>query len=283
MRERGAKALQRAYRDHTILGAASCNKRSNVQGHSLRPHHASRYYGYHCRNHNRGVTRRRMTLHPHGARLRSHGRNVDHYRSSYGRCRLFARTGPHALADIASATISTAPAVDSMFAGVAPLQSTGQDDVSFLDNRGYAAALETGIHPSALSFATTETDFLTIPQLGQVIVEDRLEVGANSTIDRGPTRDTIIGTRTRIEDLLQIGHNVRLGRYRVIVAQVGIAGSTSGFCPGRRSGPMAGRQSIGQGGRIGAQAGVITDIPAGSVLLRVLRNRARSSSGRLPR
>ena len=226
-----------------------------------------------------------------------------------GDARFFSRSGPHALADIASAAVGTAPAIDRMFNGVAPLQSAGQDEVSFLDNGRYAAALERtmagavivhpqmqarvpsgtiaivttstyegwarvaalfhpvppprpGIHPSALvdrdaqvdasaeigpyavvearaeigpgcrigsfvsigtgvtmgrdcrigahaslshallgsrvyiypgarigqegfSFATTKTGFLSVPQLGRVIVEDDVEVGANTTIDRG--------------------------------------------------------------------------------------------------
>jgi UDP-3-O-[3-hydroxymyristoyl] glucosamine N-acyltransferase len=280
-----------------------------------------------------------------------------------------------------------------MFAGVAPLQTAGQDEVSFLDNRRYAAALEQtmagavivhpqmqarvpssaiaivtastyegwarvaalfhpvlpsrpGIHPTALvnrdarvdataeigpyavveagaeigpgcrigpfvsigagvimgrdcriganvslshallgsrvyiypgarigqegfSFATTKVGFLSIPQLGRVIIEDDVEVGANSTIDRGSTRDTIIGVGTRIDNLVQIGHNVRLGRCCVIVAQVGIAGSTilEDFVQVGGQAAMAGHLRIGQNSQIGAQAGVISDVPAGSVLL----------------
>jgi UDP-3-O-[3-hydroxymyristoyl] glucosamine N-acyltransferase len=280
-----------------------------------------------------------------------------------------------------------------MFAGVAPLQTAGQDEVSFLDNRRYAAALEQtmagavivhpqmqarvpssaiaivtastyegwarvaalfhpvlpsrpGIHPTALvnrdarvdataeigpyavveagaeigpgcrigpfvsigagvimgrdcriganvslshallgsrvyiypgarigqegfGFATTKVGFLSIPQLGRVIIEDDVEVGANSTIDRGSTRDTIIGVGTRIDNLVQIGHNVRLGRCCVIVAQVGIAGSTilEDFVQVGGQAAMAGHLRIGQNSQIGAQAGVISDVPAGSVLL----------------
>lgn len=310
-----------------------------------------------------------------------------------GDARFFTRSGPHALADIASAAVGTAPAIMKMFAGVAPLQSAGQDEVSFLDNRRYVPALEEtmagavivhpqmqarvprsaiaivtastyegwarvaalfhpvppprpGIHSSALidpeaqvdpsaeigpyavvearaeigpgcrigsfvsigsgvtvgrdcrigshaslshallgsrvyvypgarigqegfSFATTKTGFLSIPQLGRVIVQDDVEVGANSTIDRGSTRDTIIGAGTRIDNLVQIGHNVQLGRCCVIVAQVGIAGSTilEDFVQVGGQAAMAGHLRVGQGSQIGAQAGVISDVPAGSVLL----------------
>jgi len=119
------------------------------------------------------------------------------------------------------------------------------------------------------SFATTETGFLSIPQLGRVIIEDDVEVGANTTIDRGSTCDTIIGAGTRIDNLAQIGHNVRLGRCCVIVAQVGIAGSTvlEDFVQVGGQAAMAGHLRIGQGSQIGAQAGVISDVPAGSALL----------------
>ena len=82
------------------------------------------------------------------------------------------------------------------------------------------------IGQEGFSFATTKNGFLSIPQLGRIIVEDDVEVGANTTIDRGSIYDTVIGAGSRLDNLVQIGHNVRLGRCCVIVAQVGIAGST---------------------------------------------------------
>jgi UDP-3-O-[3-hydroxymyristoyl] glucosamine N-acyltransferase len=298
-----------------------------------------------------------------------------------GDARFYARSGPHALADIASTAVGTAPVIERMFTGVAPLQSAGPDEVSFLDNRRYSGALEQtmagavivppqmqarvpsgtiaivtaaayegwarvaalfhpvppptpGVHPLALldpdarvdasaeigpgcrigafvsigagvavgrdcrigshaslshalvgarvyiypgarvgqegfSFATTKTGFLSIPQLGRVIVEDDVEVGANATIDRGSTRDTVIGAGTRIDNLVQIGHNVRLGRCCVIVAQVGIAGSTilEDFVQVGGQAAMAGHLRVGQGSKVGAQAGVISDVPPGAILL----------------
>jgi len=310
-----------------------------------------------------------------------------------GDARFFARSEPHTLADIAVAAGGNAPSVERMFSGVAPLQSAQPDQVSFLDNRRYAPALEqtlagavivhpemqkhvppdtiaivtrsayegwarvaalfhpapaprAGIHASAVidpaasvdasveigafvvieagaeigpgcrigafvfigngvtigrdcrigshaslshamlgsrvfiypgarigqegfSFAATKTGFLSIPQLGRVIVEDDVEVGANTTIDRGSTRDTVIGVGSRIDNLVQIGHNVQLGRCCVIVAQVGIAGSTilEDFVQVGGQAAMAGHLRIGQGAQIGAQAGVISDVAAGAVLL----------------
>jgi UDP-3-O-[3-hydroxymyristoyl] glucosamine N-acyltransferase len=102
-----------------------------------------------------------------------------------------------------------------------------------------------------------------------VIVGDDVEVGANSTIDRGSTRDTIIGTGTRIDNLVQIGHNVRVGRCCVIVAQVGIAGSTilEDFVQVGGQAAMAGHLRIGKGSQIGAQAGVISDLAEHSAVL----------------
>jgi UDP-3-O-[3-hydroxymyristoyl] glucosamine N-acyltransferase len=125
------------------------------------------------------------------------------------------------------------------------------------------------IGQEGFSFAATETGFLSVPQLGRVVVEDDVEVGANTTIDRGSTRDTIIGAGTRIDNLVQIGHNVRIGRCCVIVAQVGIAGSTvlEDFVQVGGQAAMAGHLRIGQHSQIGAQAGVIADAPAGSILL----------------
>jgi UDP-3-O-[3-hydroxymyristoyl] glucosamine N-acyltransferase len=107
-----------------------------------------------------------------------------------------------------------------------------------------------------------------MPQLGRVIVEDDVEVGTNPTIDRGSVRDTVSGAGTRSDNLLQIGHNVRLGRCCVMVAQVGIAGSTSREDFVRVDGQvvMAGHLRVARGSQIGAQAGVISDIPAGSAL-----------------
>jgi len=318
---------------------------------------------------------------------------IEDIEDQVGDERFFARSGPHPLAAIASAAGGAAPAIEKLFLGVAPLQSAGPDQVSFLDNRRYAGVLEqtkagavivhpemvervpaatiaitttavyegwarvaalfhpipplrAGIHRTAIveagahvdpsaevgpyavigadaqigpgcrigphvcigkgvrigqdsrigahasvsharlgarvylypgarigqegfSFAPTKTGFLSIPQLGRVIIEDDVEVGANTTIDRGSMRDTVIGAGTRLDNLVQIGHNVRLGRCCVIVAQVGIAGSTTldDFVQVGGQAAIAGHTHIGQGVQIGAQAGVISDAAAGSVLL----------------
>ena len=79
---------------------------------------------------------------------------------------------------------------------------------------------------------------LKVPQIGRVIIQDDVEIGANSTIDRGANRDTIIGEGTKIDNLVQIAHNVVIGRHCVIVSQVGISGSTElgDFVVARRAG-----------------------------------------------
>jgi len=310
-----------------------------------------------------------------------------------GNARFFSRSGPHSLAIVAEAACGVAREHDLLLEGIAPLQTAGPNEVSFLDNRRYAAALEQtsagavivhpdmqtrvpaatvsilttdpyagwarvaalfhpvppvspGIHPSAVvaenafidpsaevgplsvieagveigpgcrigpcavigcgvtvgqdcrigahvslshallgarvyvypgarigqegfGFTPIKSGFLTVPQLGRVILEDDVEVGANTTIDRGSARDTVIGAGSRLDNLVQIGHNVVLGRCCVIVAQVGISGSTvlEDFVRVGGQAAMAGHLRIGQGAQIGAQAGVIADLPSGTIVL----------------
>ena len=104
-----------------------------------------------------------------------------------------------------------------------------------------------------------------VPQVGRVIVMDGVEIGANSTIDRGAIRDTVIGEGTKIDNLVQIAHNVEIGRHCVLAAHTGISGScTIGdyVMMGGRVG-LADNITVGSGAMIGAAAGVMTDIPAG--------------------
>ena len=125
------------------------------------------------------------------------------------------------------------------------------------------------IGQEGFGFATTPAGFLTVPQLGSVILHDDVEVGANSTIDRGSAQDTVIGAGSRLDNLVQIGHNVRLGRCCVIVALAGISGSTvlGDFVMVGGQVGMAGHLSIGDRARIGAQAGVIADLPAAAEVI----------------
>lgn len=127
------------------------------------------------------------------------------------------------------------------------------------------------IHPGArlgqdgFGFAMGAKGHLKVPQIGRVIVQDDVEIGANSTVDRGTTRDTVIGEGTKIDNLVQIGHNVSIGRHCVIVSQVGISGSATledYVVLGGQAG-VAGHVRIGMGAQIGAKSGVMTDLAAG--------------------
>lgn len=122
------------------------------------------------------------------------------------------------------------------------------------------------IGQDGFGFAMGPGGHLKVPQIGRVIVQDDVEIGANCTLDRGATRDTIVGEGTKIDNLVQIGHNVVVGRHCVIVAQSGIAGSTElgdFVMVGGQTG-IAGHLTIGAGARIAAQSGVMRDVPAGA-------------------
>ncbi|WP_421851152.1 UDP-3-O-(3-hydroxymyristoyl)glucosamine N-acyltransferase [Oricola sp.] len=104
-----------------------------------------------------------------------------------------------------------------------------------------------------------------IPQIGRVIIQDRVEIGAGSTIDRGALDDTVIGEGTKIDNLVQIAHNVVIGRHCVIAAHGGISGSVTvgDACMfGGRVG-IADHLKIGSGVQIAAGSGVMNDIPDG--------------------
>jgi UDP-3-O-[3-hydroxymyristoyl] glucosamine N-acyltransferase len=104
-----------------------------------------------------------------------------------------------------------------------------------------------------------------VAQVGRVIIQDDVEIGANSTIDRGSMRDTVIGEGTKIDNLVQIAHNVVIGRHCIVVSQTGISGSVTvgdGAMLGGQTG-IADNRTIGEGAQIAAQAGVMTDVPDG--------------------
>jgi UDP-3-O-[3-hydroxymyristoyl] glucosamine N-acyltransferase len=105
-----------------------------------------------------------------------------------------------------------------------------------------------------------------VPQIGRVIIQDDVEIGSNSTIDRGAARDTVIGEGTKIDNLVQIAHNVEIGRHCLLAGQTGISGSTvvgDHVMMGGQVG-IADNLKIGDGAMIGASSGVGTDIPAGA-------------------
>lgn len=105
-----------------------------------------------------------------------------------------------------------------------------------------------------------------VPQVGNVVTAADVDIGANTTIDRARFGSTYIGEGTKIDNLVQIAHNVRIGKHCLLVAQVGVSGSTQigdGVVIGGQTG-VVGHLSIGDGAMIAAAAGVVKSVPAGS-------------------
>ncbi len=121
-----------------------------------------------------------------------------------------------------------------------------------IGTRGFGFAMDPGGH-------------VDVPQLGTVIVEDFVEIGANSTVDRGAGPNAVIGYGTKIDNLVQIGHNVRTGQGCVIVGQAGIAGSTllEDYVIVAAQAGVAGHLTLGRGAQIAATSGVMRDVGPG--------------------
>jgi UDP-3-O-[3-hydroxymyristoyl] glucosamine N-acyltransferase len=125
------------------------------------------------------------------------------------------------------------------------------------------------IGADGFGYARDGARYVKIPQVGRVVVEDDVEIGANVTIDRATLGETRIGRGTKIDNLVQIAHNVQVGEDTVIVAQVGISGSTrigSRVTLAGQAG-IVDHLTIGDDVIVGAQSGVSKDIPAGSIVL----------------
>ncbi|HWR81969.1 MAG TPA: UDP-3-O-(3-hydroxymyristoyl)glucosamine N-acyltransferase [Candidatus Deferrimicrobium sp.] len=123
----------------------------------------------------------------------------------------------------------------------------------------------TVIGSDGFGFAESDQGLKKIKQVGWVEIEDDVEIGSNTSIDRGALGPTKIGRGTKIDNLVQIAHNVEIGRHCVIVSQVGISGSTKigdGVMLGGQVG-IVGHLEIGDKVRIGAQSGVAKSVPAG--------------------
>ncbi len=121
------------------------------------------------------------------------------------------------------------------------------------------------IGQDGFGFAIDPSGYIKIPQLGRVIIEDDVEIGANSCIDRGAGPDTVIGRGTWIDNLVQIGHNVRIGKGCILVGQAGVAGSTvlEDYVVLAGQVGVAGHLRIGKGARLAAQSGVLSDLEGG--------------------
>jgi UDP-3-O-[3-hydroxymyristoyl] glucosamine N-acyltransferase len=122
------------------------------------------------------------------------------------------------------------------------------------------------IGQDGFGFAMGPRGHLKVPQIGRVIVQNDVEIGANTCIDRGANRDTLIGEGTKIDNLVQIGHNVEVGRHCIIVSQVGISGSTKledFVALGGKVG-VAGHLTIGMGAQVAGGSDVGQDVPRGA-------------------
>lgn len=149
------------------------------------------------------------------------------------------------------------------------------------------------IGQDGFGYVPDEAGYRKVPQVGRVIIQDRVEIGANTTIDRGGLRDTVIGEGTKIDNLVQVGHNVSIGRHCIIVAQCGLSGSVTVEDYAVLGGQVgiADHLTIGEGAQVGAKSGVMRDIPAGErwlgypamprrTLLRVWAQQKSEGSGR---
>ena len=135
---------------------------------------------------------------------------------------------------------------------------------------GANCIIHTGVRigQDGFGFAMGAGGHIKVPQLGGVVIGDDVEVGANTCIDRGSGPNTIIGDGTKIDNLVQIGHNVEIGRGCIIVAQVGIAGSSriaDYVVIGGQAG-LSGHIKIGQGAKIAAGSGVMKDVEPGKTV-----------------
>ncbi len=117
-------------------------------------------------------------------------------------------------------------------------------------------------------FAMEADGFIDVPQLGRVVIEDNVEIGANTTIDRGAGPDTVIGAGSKIDNQVQLGHNVRLGKHCVVVAQAGVAGSTileDQVVLAAKAG-VSGHLRLARGAQVAADAGVMKNVGPGETV-----------------
>ncbi len=121
------------------------------------------------------------------------------------------------------------------------------------------------IGQDGFGYAPGPSGMIKIVQIGRVIIQDHVEIGAETTIDRGTMDDTVVGEGTKIDNQVQIGHNVRIGRHCALVSKVGVAGSAkigNGVQIGGAAG-INGHITIGDGAQIAAMSGVMGDVPPG--------------------
>ena len=125
------------------------------------------------------------------------------------------------------------------------------------------------IGADGFGYVLDQGQHLKVPQIGNVVIQDDVEIGANTAIDRAALGSTVIGKGTKIDNLVQVGHNTVLGEHCIVCGQVGIAGSTKVGSHVTLAGQvgLGGHLQIGNKATVGAQAGVMHDIPEGQIWL----------------
>jgi UDP-3-O-[3-hydroxymyristoyl] glucosamine N-acyltransferase len=125
------------------------------------------------------------------------------------------------------------------------------------------------IGSDGFGFAPDRENYKKIPQIGNVVIGDNVEIGANSTIDRATMGSTVIRDGVKLDNQVQVAHNVEIGENTVIAAQTGISGSTKvgRNCQVGGQVGMAGHIRIGNNVRVGAQSGIVNDVPDNEVLI----------------
>lgn len=118
-------------------------------------------------------------------------------------------------------------------------------------------------------FAPENGEYVKIAQIGNVVLEDNVEIGSNTTIDRATMGSTVIKHGTKLDNLIQVAHNVEIGEHTVMAAQVGVAGSTKIGSHNMVGGQVgfAGHITVGSGNQIGAQSGIPNSVSDGNVLM----------------
>jgi UDP-3-O-[3-hydroxymyristoyl] glucosamine N-acyltransferase len=174
--------------------------------------------------------------------------------------------GPHA--EIGAGSVIAANAVIGPHVKIGRDCSIGPNTSVVHALIGNRVILHAGVRvgQDGFGFAMGAGGHTKVPQIGRVIIQDGVEIGANSTIDRGASRDTVIGEGTKIDNLVQIAHNVVIGRHCVIVAQTGISGSTTledYVVLGGQVGSV-GHVTIGMGAQIAASSNINSDVPPGA-------------------
>ena len=137
----------------------------------------------------------------------------------------------------------------------------------FRSEIGVRSAIHSGtqLGTDGFGYAFSDGAHRKIPHVGRCIIGNDVEIGANCAIDRGSIDDTVIGDGTKLDNIVHVGHNVRIGRLCLIMANVGIAGSTrlgDGVIMAGQAG-AGGHVTIGAGARIAARGGAVCDVPAG--------------------